>query len=48
MSGGAYSYEQGKNDCIKGIKPQCNFGEYIKGYADQYAKEQQKSQQGFN
>ena len=42
------NYEKGVFDCAHGLKPQSQGKSYIDGYSDEYAKQQQQSQGGFN
>ena len=42
------AYERGVRDCINGLKPSETSNDYMMGYSEQYAQEQQQSQSGFN
>ena len=39
-------FKRGKEDCKAGLKPRSNKKEYLEGYRQQYAQEQQLTAQG--
>jgi len=41
-------FKRGKEDCKAGLKPQSSKEEYLEGYRQQYALEQQLTAQGEN
>jgi len=41
-------FNKGAEDCKKGLSPQSNDPDYSNGYGNEYAKQQQQSQGGFN